>query len=161
MLRKLEAACSYGALACLFIFGAARAQVRQGGFVPPRITQRVDDGKRVVLVGSTRPKVDRDNDRGTVPDDFLLDHLLLQLRRSPEQEIALQQFIDGLHTQGSPNFHHWISAQEYGQRFGLARQDLDTITTWLQSHGLRVNSVYPSGMVIDFSGTARQVSQAF
>jgi len=87
--------------------------------------------------------------------------MLLQLKRSSEQEKALQQFIDELQTKGSPNFHHWLTAQEFGARFGLAKPDLDAITAWLESHGFRVNVVYPSSMLIDFSGTAAQVRKAF
>src|SRR5260370_26255813 len=86
--------------------------------------------------------------------------MLLQLKRSPEQEKALQQFIDELHTKGSPDFHQWLTAQEFGERFGLAKPDLDAITAWLESHGFRVNVVYPSGMLIDFSGTAAHVRTA-
>jgi len=87
--------------------------------------------------------------------------MLLQLKRSPEQELALQQFLDELHTKGSPNFQHWLTAEEFGERFGLARPDLDAVTGWLASHGFRVNVIYPSGMLIDFSGTAAQVRKAF
>src|SRR5437016_4806368 len=162
MLRRLELAPLYlGALACLFISGPAHAQVRPGGHAPARITQRVDERNLFVLQGSTHREIDRDNDLGDVDDDLPMTHILLQLRRSPEQERELQQFIDELHTEGSPNFHRWISATEFGQRFGLAEQDLETITGWLKSHGFQVNVVYSSGMVIDFSGTARQVRQAF
>jgi subtilase family serine protease len=87
--------------------------------------------------------------------------MLLQFRRPPEQEQALKEFIDQLHDPASPNFHRWLSAQEFGERFGLAQDDLNTITTWLQSHGFQVNVVYPSGMLIDFSGSAGQVREAF
>ena len=59
---------------------------------------------------------------------FPLEHMLLQLRRSPEQEQALQQFIDELHTKGSPKYHRWVTAQKFGETFGLAKQDLDTIS---------------------------------
>jgi subtilase family serine protease len=62
---------------------------------------------------------------------------------------------------GSPNFHRWLTPEQFVQNFGVAPQDIDVITRWLQSHGLTVNLVYPSRMVIDFSGTAGQVRQAF
>ena len=101
------------------------------------------------------------NDRGAVADDFQMEHMLLQLQRPPEQEQALKEFIDQLHDPASPNFHRWLSAQEFGEKFGLAQDDLNTITTWLQSHGFQVNVVYPSGMLIDFSGSAGQVREAF
>jgi subtilase family serine protease len=90
-----------------------------------------------------------------------MDHMLLQLKRPPDLEQALEAFIDELSTPGSPNYHKWLTAEVFGQRFGPAQADLDTITGWLQSSGLAVNVVYPSGMVIDFSGTAGQVRKAF
>ena len=86
---------------------------------------------------------------------------MLQLKRSPEQERELQQFIDDLTDSSSPTFHQWLSAKEFGQRLGLAAQDLDAITRWLESHGFKVNVVYENGVLIDFSGTAGQVREAF
>ena len=71
------------------------------------------------------------------------------------------QLLDNLHNPKSPDFHHWLTAAEIGQQYGLAPQDLSTVTGWLQSHGFSVNSVYPSGLLIDFSGTAGQIRQAF
>src|SRR5262249_8172706 len=47
------------------------------------------------------------------------------------------------------------------QDYGLSQADINTITRWLQSFGLTVNFVYPSAVLVDFSGTARQVEQAF
>ena len=90
-----------------------------------------------------------------------MEHMLLQLKRTPEQERELQQFIDELTDSFSPNFHHWPTAKEFGERFGLARQDLDTVKRWLESHGFKVNVVYENGVLIDFSGTAGQVRAAF
>ena len=64
------------------------------------------------------------NDRGAAANGFALEHMLLQLKRSREQELALQQFLDELQSKSSPNYHRWISAQEFGERFGLAKSDL-------------------------------------
>src|SRR6266446_5107911 len=147
--------------AILLVGPTINAQVESGLHARPRITQSINEMDRVALHGNTRPEVRPANDRGAVANDFPMEHMLLQLKRSPEQEQALQQFIDGLNTRGSPNFHHWLTAQEFGERFGLARPDLEAVTSWLESHGFRVNVVYPSGMLIDFSGTAVQVRKAF
>src|SRR5882757_4448000 len=147
-------------LGILFAASTVRAQVESGLRARPRITQSINEMDRVALPGNTHPEARLANDRGVVAKNFPMEHMLLQLKRSPEQEKALQQFIDELQTKGSPNFHHWLTAQEFGERFGLAKPDLDAITAWLQSHGFRVNVVYPSGMLIDFSGTAAQVRTA-
>jgi len=136
-------------------------QVESGVNARPRVNQGIDEINRVTLGGNTHPEARPANDRGAVANDFAMQHMLLQLKRSPEQELAVQQFVDELHTAGSPNFQHWLTAEEFGERFGLAKPDLDAVTGWLQSHGFRVNVVYPSGMLIDFSGTAAQVRKAF
>src|SRR5215471_15139761 len=160
MFRKLGFL-SAAVFACLFHVPAVSAQIDSGIHSRPRIVLAVDENSRVALEGNTRPEARLEFDRGRVAESLPMEHMLLQLKRSPEQEKALQLFIDELHTAGSPNFHHWLTAQEFGERFGLAQADLETVTAWLRSHGLRVNVVYPSGMVIDFSGTAGQVRQAF
>ena len=161
MARKLELApFCLAALACLFMSGAAHAQRRRSD-LDPRKPQIVNVSNLRARQGDARRDVDPQDDRGPVSDELRMEHMFLQLRRSPDQERALQQFINELHTPSSPNFHRWITAQEFGQRFGVARQDLYTVTNWLKSNGFQVNLVYSGGMVIDFSGTARQVRQAF
>lgn len=138
---------------------ASEAQSSPGS--PALITQAVDDARLVPLSHHTRPEATLANDRGAVADDLPLPHMLLQLQRSPAQEQALDQLIDQLHTPGSPNFHHWLTPAEFGARFGVASQDQQTIATWLQQHGFQVNVTYPNGTLIDFSGTAGQVREAF
>jgi subtilase family serine protease len=160
MVRKLGSF-SLVVLAALISAPSLNAQAQSGLRARPRMTQSINEMDRVALPGNTRPEARFANDRGPVSNNFTMEHMLLQLKRSPEQEAALQQFIDELHTKDSANFHHWLTAQEFGERFGLAKTDLDTVTAWLESHGLRVNVVYPSGMLIDFSGTAAQVRKAF
>ena len=127
----------------------------------PRITRAIDGSRRVALTGNVRPEARPENDRGRVVDSVPLEHMLLLLKRSPEQETALQQFINELQTQGSPNFHHWLTAQEFGSRFGVNQSDLEVVTAWLKSQGFQVNLVYPNGLLIDFSGTAGQIPKAF
>ena len=44
----------------------------------------------------------------------------------------------------SPNYHHWLSAKEVGERYGLATHDLDVIEDWLKSHGFRIDKATPT-----------------
>ena len=148
-------------LSALISVPSVWAQSDSGLHARPRVTESIDETNRVVLAGNTHPEARPANDRGPVANDFAMDHILLQLKRSPEQEQSLQQFLDELVTKDSPNFHRWLTAEQFGERFGLAKPDLDAVTNWLELHGFRVNVVYPSGMLIDFSGTAAQVRKAF
>jgi subtilase family serine protease len=124
----------------------------------PMIREAVDEGKLVALAGNTRPEANALNDRGVVSDDFALDHMLLQLKRSPEREEALKQYIDQLHDRQSPNFHKWLTAAEFNEHYGVANQDVDTVVAWLKQHGFKVHGA--GGLTIDFSGTAGLVRSA-
>ena len=120
----------------------------------------IDEHRLMTLRGNVRPEAGAANDRGPVADNFQMDHLFLQLRRSPDQQSALEQFISELHDPNSPNFHQWLTAQQFGDRFGLAKEDFNTVTGWLESRGFTVNAIHPN-LVIDFSGTAGQIHEAF
>jgi hypothetical protein len=87
--------------------------------------------------------------------------MTLVLSRSQEQEIAFEKFLAEQQDPASPNFHHWLTPVEIGERYGLSNADVNTITGWLQSQGLHVNWVAPSRMFIDFGGSAADVSHAF
>ncbi len=125
------------------------------------IRGRVDEARRITLGGNTRPEVATADDEGEVADDFALNHMMLQLKRSEEQEKEVERLIDDLHNPQSPNFHHWLTAAEFGSRYGIAQSDIDAVSAWLVSHGFKVNLVYPGNMVIDFSGNAGQIRGAF
>ena len=117
-------------LAFVPAFISASAQVPSGPYTRPLITESIDEGKLITLNGNTHPEANSANDRGPVADDFPMQHLLLQLKRSPEQELALQKFIEELHTQGSPKFHQWLTAQEFGDTFGLAQSLQERRSCW-------------------------------
>jgi len=125
------------------------------------ITEQIDESRLHTLAGNTHPQANAQNDRGRVPDNFAMEHMMLQLQRPAEQQQAAGQFIDQLHDPKSANFHHWLTAAQFAQQYGPSQQDVATITAWLQSHGFTVNGVSAGGMSIDFSGTSGQVRQAF
>ena len=128
----------------------------------PLLKTAVDGRQMVTLEGNTRPEARvAANDRQAVADSLLLEHMHLQLKRSPAQERAVETYVGSLTDRTSPNYHRWLTATEFGQRFGVAQSDIDRITAWLKAKGLTVNLVYPSRMLIDFSGNAGEVSRAF
>jgi subtilase family serine protease len=138
----------------------AYAQITPGPS-QPLIRQPINEANLVVLSGNTRPEANAVNDRGPVADNFAMEHMLLQLRRPPAQEQALTRLIEQLHDPASPDFHKWLTPDQFGARFSPAASDLARVSGWLQSHGFGINVTYASGMAIDFSGTAGQLRTAF
>ena len=125
----------------------------------PRIVDAVDETKLVTLAG--RPIPLAKYDQGAVDDSLLMEHMFLQLRRSPELEKTLDQTIESLQDPHSSSYHQWLTADEVGTNFGPAQEDIDTVVRWLALQGLHVNEVYKNGLTIDVSGTAGQVREAF
>jgi hypothetical protein len=125
-----------------------------------RITQAVDESQLAILKGNTYPMARAQYDRGPAPASLPMNRMLLVLRRSPEQEAALEQLLDQQQDQSSPNYHQWLTPQQFGQQFGPADQDIQTVTSWLQSHGFQVTRISNGRTVIEFSGTAGQVQEA-
>ncbi len=160
MTQKISA-CALAGLALLAAHQAISQAQANSRNKPILITQPIDESKLIRLRGNTRPEARTEYDRGRVDDSFPLDHMLLQLKRAPELEQELDQYIDGLTNKSSPNFRQWLTAAQQGEMYGLAQKDLNTITSWLQSYGFTVDYIYPNQMVIDFSGTAGDIRKAF
>jgi trimeric autotransporter adhesin len=126
-----------------------------------RVTQAVNESNRVTLKGNTHPLANGKNESGVAPDSLPMERMLLVLKRSPDQQAALKAFIEGQQSKSSPNFHQWLTPEQFGQQYGVADSDIQAVTSWLQTHGFTVNRVAAGKMLIEFSGTAGQVHEAF
>lgn len=127
----------------------------------PQITHAVDELQRVTIAGGLNPQVANATDQGAIDDATPLNNVILMLKRTDAQEKALQAFMAAQQDPASPEFHHWLTPDEFGKQFGVADQDVAAITSWLTSHGLKVNSVANSRLSITFSGTAGQLKNTF
>jgi len=129
--------------------------------VAPRITEEMDDSRLVTLRGNTHRLALPQFDRGAAPADLPMERMRLVLTRSPQQESALRTLLDAQQDRSSASFHHWLTPQQFGEQFGPSDQDIQTVTSWLQARGFQVNHVAAGRTVIEFSGTAAQVRDAF
>ena len=158
--KALTAVAAFQFLATLLICNMPML-AQAGAINRPLITVPVDEHNLIALGGSTRPEVTPANDLGPVADNLVLDHMYLQLRRTPEQDQTAKTLIDRLHDPKAPEYHQWLTADQIADRFGPAEQDVRVITSWLESHGFTVNVIYRPNGVIDFSGPASAIREAF
>lgn len=126
-----------------------------------RITQPIDSHSLVSVPGSVPTVARAGHDEGAVPDSFPANRILLLLRRSPEQQAALDKFLSDVHAPGNAIFHKWLTPAQFGAQFGPADADVATIEQWLRDQGFSVRRVTPGKSAIEFSGTAGQIRQAF
>ncbi|HTC36376.1 MAG TPA: protease pro-enzyme activation domain-containing protein [Bryobacteraceae bacterium] len=130
-----------------------------------RITQNVDNRVRTVLTGHLHPKAVAaalaGNDQGRVSPSLALSYITVTLAPSASQQADLEKFLTEQQTPGAPNYHHWLTPEEFGQRFGASDADIGKISQWLEQQGLHVVSVARGRSWIAASGTAAQVETAF
>jgi subtilase family serine protease len=126
-----------------------------------RITSAINSSHTVVLTKSQHPKAQPRYDRGAVDPSFLLGRITLLTAPSPSQQKELNQLLAQQQDSASPNYHKWLTPQQYAARFGLSQNDLNRITNWLRSEGFQIVSVGGGRNTVAFSGTAAQVEHAF
>lgn len=127
----------------------------------PLITRPVDESQLVTLRGNTHPLAQPQFDIGAAAPDLSLNRMLLVLKRSPQQDYALKKLLDDQQDKNSPNYHKWLTPDEFGQQFGATDQDLEIITGWLTAHGFAVARISHGRSVIEFSGVESQLESAF
>jgi uncharacterized protein (TIGR03437 family) len=100
-------------------------------------------------------------DMGPVEPAFRLSYITLMLKKTDAQQAALEQLLEEQQNPASPNYHDWLTPEQYADRFGLSQHDLDKISAWLQSEGFTVEYVARGRNWLAFSGTAGQVRATF
>lgn len=90
-----------------------------------------------------------------------LHNLTLGLKISAEKQAELDKFLLDLHNPGSPQYHRWISPEEFGERFGATKDAVEALTKWLSAQGLQVDEVSRGRSWISFRGSHEKISRAF
>lgn len=133
----------------------------QAVLIPSRVVERVDDNQSLRLKGNTHFLARPEFEKGLVDPQLSLERMQLVLKRSPEQEAALQAFMAEQIDPKSNNYHHWLQPEEFGRLYGPSDSDMAAVTSWLQNHGFRIDTVSKGRVTIEFSGTVQQVQDAF
>jgi len=91
------------------------------------------------------------------PEQKLRLVLTIQAPHMPEEE----QFIKELVTKGSPNFHKFLTLDQWNARFGPSVQSEQAVVDWAESVGLTVTKRYSDRLIVDVEGTAGTIEKAF
>src|ERR1035441_504498 len=104
-----------------------------------RITRPMDARRTRAVPGTIHrlaaPQYDQ-YDQGPVDPVMNLEFLILMTKPSTEQQTDLNRLLADQQNPSSPQFHKWLTPEEFGNRFGLSSSDHGKIAAWLQSEGL-------------------------
>jgi hypothetical protein len=137
------------------------APAAQAAAVPARITQAIDETQLVRFKGNVHPLARTEFDQGLISDATPMKRMMLVLQRSPEQQAALSKLMDEQLSKDSPNFHKWLTPEQFGKQFGPADADIQAVTDWLTRQGFQQIKVGAGRTAVEFSGNVGQVRNAF
>ncbi len=95
---------------------------------------------------------------GAVPGGTSVDFVvLLAMRDRSGAEALVQQLSDP----SSRSYGAWLTDAQFDARFAPQATDVAAARSWLRASGLAVESTFRSGMALEVSGSAAQVSKVF
>ena len=100
-------------------------------------------------------------DIGPADPGFPVAAITLQLQPSAAQQADLRHFLAAQQDPASPDFHNWLTPEQFADRFGLSHPDITKVADWLRTQGFHVDSIARGRTWINFSGTAGQLQSAF
>jgi subtilase family serine protease len=89
--------------------------------------------------------------------DQLAMAITLKLRDPQGAKALLAQIQDP----NSPNYHQWLTPDQFAAQFDPTQPDVDAVTSWLAGEGFSVTSASSSGRLIRFTGTVAQARKTF
>ncbi len=126
-----------------------------------RIAGSLTSGQTVTLAGNVHRNAQPQFDQGPVDPAMRLGTITLLTVPTPAQQKELTQLLAQQQNRRSPNFHQWLTPEQYADRFGLSSKDMQQMTAWLKSQGFTTIQPARGRNWISFTGTAAQVESAF
>src|SRR5215469_7433132 len=105
----------------------------------------------VPVHGHIHPLAQPRFDRGRVNELFQLNHVTMMFKPTPAQQADLNTLLEQQQDPSSPNYHQWLTPQEFADRFALSNAEFDKVTAWLQDQGLTIDDRAPSRNWIAFT----------
>jgi len=68
--------------------------------------------------------------------------------------------LERLYDPQSPDYHHFLSVQEFTEEFGPTQQDYDAVVHFAQANGLTVTATVPNRRLVDVEGSVTSIGKA-
>ena len=126
---------------------------------PRLIKGPIQDTQRARMTGHIHPMAKAENDLGPLDAAVTLSAITLVLGQTPEQQADLDRLLTAQQDPSSPDYHRWLTPEQYADRFGASPEDIAKITAWLEQHNLHVTMVGRARTSVVFTGAAGDVEQ--
>ena len=148
------------ALVCLlFLVGGFSVSGR--AVTADRVTHPLSGGPTVALKGNVHRNALPEYDAGPVDPAMRFGSITLLTVPTAQQEKALSKLIADQQNPKSPQYHKWLTPEQWADQFGLSRDDIQKITSWLKGQGFAIQNVARGRNWVVVSGSAAQVARTF
>jgi len=87
--------------------------------------------------------------------------LRLAIGLIPPHMAAEEDFLKQLQDQSSPNFHKYLTPEEWNARFAPSETDEQAVVDWATQQGLTITGRYPNRLMVNVEGTVDTIQKAF
>lgn len=74
---------------------------------------------------------------------------------------GLEDYVSSTGTPGSPDYHQFLSVQQFRDQFAPSNRSINQLIRYLRSFGIQINKVYADHLDITVTGTAAELNAAF
>ncbi len=148
------------ALVCL-LFLVGGISISSHAVTADRITHPLSAGPTIALKGNVHRNALPEYDAGPVDPAMLFGSITLLTVPTAQQQKALSQLVADQQNPKSPQYHKWLTPEQWADQFGLSHNDIQQITSWLKAQGFTVQNVARGRNWVVVSGTAAQVARTF
>ena len=80
---------------------------------------------------------------------------------APRSSTKLTNYISSLSDTASPNYHDYLSTDQFAQRFGASQASVAAVRAYFEGLGLHVGSLSRGRLVLHVQGTTTEIAKAF
>ena len=88
-------------------------------------------------------------------------HLTLAIGLPLRNQAELDRFLHELYDPASPNYHRYLTTQQFTDRFGPTPQDYQSVIDFAKANHLRVTATHPNRLILDVDGAAADLEKTF
>lgn len=75
--------------------------------------------------------------------------------------IGLDELLRGIYDPTNPDFRHYLTPEQFSERFGASEASYQSVVTFARSHNLTITATHPNRLVLDVNATVAEIEQAF
>jgi subtilase family serine protease len=76
-------------------------------------------------------------------------------------QAQLTNLLDQLYDPANPNWHRYLTVEQFTEQFGPTESDYEGLTAFAQNNGFKITGKYPNRMLLNVNATVAQVESTF